>query len=283
MFEVLTDRAILQLSGPDSVRFLQNFTTNDIEKDQFSYNFLLNSQGRYLFDFFVYNQDNINLYIDCSKQHVLNLIKKLSIYKLRSNIEIKDVSDIYYSIYALTDKLNISNIIYNLPDPRNNLFGFRVLAERSDPIVAEESIEGLYEGNKYKHCIIDGSKDLEYEKSIPIEYGAEELNAINYHKGCYVGQEVISRAKYQGVVRKKIYQLKFSTPPKKDLSNCEIINKNGERIGKICSNNEIFGIAQIKEEQYLALGDTKNAFINGEMVEILLPPWKNDTGFAKSV
>ena len=64
----------------------------------------------------------------------------------------------------------------------------------------------LYLEAKYEFGMIDGDTDLKYEKSIPIDFAANELNAISYTKGCYVGQEVISRAKYQGVIRKKIYQ-----------------------------------------------------------------------------
>ena len=90
--------------------------------------------------------------------------------------------------------------------------------------------------DKYKYSIIDGYLDLVYERSIPIEYGAEELNAIDYNKGCYVGQEVISRVKYQGIVRKKIFKLQFGTEFAFKEHDPKITDLNGDKLGIMCSH-----------------------------------------------
>ena len=131
---------------------------------------------------------------------------------------------------------------------------------------------------KYEYSIIDGFLDLLYERSMPVEYGAEELNAIDYSKGCYIGQEVVSRVKYQGVIRKKIFKLSFDATNIADLAGEEVLDLRGNKLGVVCSSYKNQAIAILREEKleeiYLGL-EKKNAIIGKYIASIEIAPWRN--------
>lgn len=245
LFEKLNNRAVIIIRGEDRENFLQSLTTNDVIKNEYSYNLMLSPQGRYLFDFFVYNNKNENYFlIDIGKNSKEKFLTKLKLYKLRAKVEISDETDFYEVIYS-TKQLKWS---LSFQDNRNKNLGFRTYfyqnSEENEKLLSEYIFKNnLYLDHKYENQVIDGDIDLEFEKSLPPEYGFDYQNAISYDKGCYVGQEVISRAKYQGVVRKKIYMIK--NLGKNFEKNTEIV-KNGEKIGKILSSYEDKSLALIK-------------------------------------
>jgi folate-binding protein YgfZ len=256
--------------GVDAEKFLQGQTTNDIIKNQYSYNFILNNQGRYLFDFFVYRESNESLYLDIHTDSALALIKRLSMYKLRSDFELKNISEAFASIYS--NEL-YADSIFSLKDPRCDYLGFRSMVEKSKLSGEINYSKNLYINDKYKYAVIDGNPDMIYEKSIPIEYGADDMHAVDYQKGCYIGQEVISRAKYQGVIRKKIYKLEFGTEIALISQGAVITDLDGNKIGIVCSYHEKIAIAQLREEKYLGLVE-KVAIVEGQSADILTPLWR---------
>ena len=127
-------------------------------------------------------------------------------YKFRAAIELIDLSDDYQVLYS-KDDLKINSVI-SFRDTRYSKLGIRTIIKKTNlSDLKGELTTGLYYTDKYNFAIPDGGVDLIAEKSIPLEYGAEELGAISYTKGCYVGQELMSRTKYQGVIRKKIFKI----------------------------------------------------------------------------
>ena len=267
MYEILNNRNVIKITGLDSLKFLQNLVTNNIQKNSYCYTYLLNNQGRYLFDFFVYVHLPEEIYIDLDKNNKSALIEHLNFYKLRSKIEIIDCSEKYKVIYS-HQKLNINTLI-TVRDPRWVLLGFRSIANGS--LKENEINTKLYLEDKYNFSVIDGTEDLISDKSIPSLYGAEELNAISYDKGCYVGQEVISRTKYQGVIRKKIYKV-IAEEDISLLAKDEEILADRDKIGLICSSYHNKAIALIREEKYLANKEA-NITVKGIKVKLLLAPW----------
>ena len=117
--------------------------------------------------------------------------------------------------------------------------------------------------------------DLKYEKSIPIEFGAIELNAIDFDKGCYIGQEVISRAKYLGEIRKKIFGLQIidGTNIAPLTKGDEIHSNSGDLLGYICSSYKNVAISLLREEKYLGL-EKKEVIIKGGVYKVVVPPWR---------
>ena len=281
-FEILSDRSTISISGGEALKFLQNYTTNDLDKHKYSYNYMLNNQGRYLFDFFVYkdssSSDQNIFYIDIARDRAESFIRQLSMYKLRADVKIEDISsefDLFYIrvFWKLAAEVELSgkeycleylesiskDFLYYAQDPRFSGLGYRVVARKGyefDNGKLELS-KNLYLSDKYDYVIIDGVSDLRVEKSIPIEFAGEELNAISFTKGCYIGQEVISRAKHQGVVRKKIYKVKGDILNFLSYSGGEqkldLLNQDGAKIGSLLSWHAGIGIAQIREENFLKL------------------------------
>ena len=269
MFEILSDRSIIHIVGIDSQKFLQSLTTNDIVNKIYTYNYLLNNQGRYLYDFFIYQDNDKSYFLDIDKASSTSLIKRLSMYKLRSHIEIHDASEFYTVLYS---RSKVQDTIFSLQDPRYNKLGFRSLVKIVNINKLEAKINNLYLKDKYEFAIVDGTLDLVAEKSIPIEFGAEELNAIDYKKGCYVGQEVISRAKYQGVVRKKIFKLQCGMNFIAIEQGAEL-TFDGIKVGKLCSFYENLAIGLLWEEKYLGLTE-KKVMINSYIFDVTVPCWR---------
>ncbi|XP_044732922.1 putative transferase CAF17, mitochondrial [Chrysoperla carnea] len=138
-------------------------------------------------------------------------------------------------------------------DPRYNLLGFRSITQSQSchSRIGGNLSKKLYLDDKYNFAIVDGVDDLIVGKSIPTLYGIEELKGVSYDKDCYVGQEVISRAKYQGAIRRKIYKIIAEEDLSSLIKDEEILAGN-DSIGIICSSYQNKAIALVKEEKYLA-------------------------------
>ncbi len=274
MIQLLKNRAILSITGSDALTFLQNITTNDLDNNSYSYNYLLSTQGRYLCDFFVRKFLISKLFIDIDSVSNQLLLKKLNLYRLRKNIEIKDITPEYSVLYS-KEKLEISDaVISSHRDPRFLKLGFRSLIKSSYINELKLVSDDLYIKDKYEFTIPDGINDLIFDNSLVSHFGAEELSAVSFSKGCYVGQEVISRAKYQGSVRKKLFKLSSGTKIAFNELGTEITDLRGEKIGIFCSSYNDLGIALLNEEKYLGL-DKKIAIINGtQEVLISKPEWR---------
>ncbi len=273
MIEVLSNRSIIKVVGQDSLAFLQSLLTNDITKKSYSYNYFLTNQGRYLCDLFVYKNDDKELFLDVNTESKASFVAKLGMYKLRSLVEISDISNEMCILYS-KDKIR-DNVVYSLKDPRYSKLSFRSLASINKIPTDLKNSHDLYLVDKYKYFIIDGGIDLKYEKSIPIEFGAIELNAIDFDKGCYIGQEVISRTRYLGEIRKKIFGLQIIDGTNIALltKGDEIHSSSGDLLGYICSSYKNVVISLLREEKYLGL-EKKEVIIKGSVYKVVVPPWR---------
>lgn len=283
-YHLLNNRAILELSGCDASNFLLRITTNVIPaaNGEAKYSMILSSQGRFLFDFFLINNHN-TFFIDCLASIKNALLSKLHMFKLRSKVQINDVSDFYdviYSQFYINDSnlhhlnLNTAKLVTQYRDPRFNQMGFRLLTEKLHSCNLVNSNTDVYLVDKYKFAIPDGEIDIPSNKAIPPEYGADRLNAISYSKGCYIGQELISRIKSQGVVRKKIYHA-TSDESLLNVAPQTPVMHNSNIIGYWCSSYYTQGIALIRES-----GDQNNIFtkqeitVNSAKIKLSIPQWQ---------
>lgn len=245
---ILKNRCLISISGDDRKTFLQGFITNDINKvsnTQAIYSLMLSPAGRFLYDFFIISDDE-KLLLECDRERVDEIVQKFSFYKLRSKVEIKKEEDLL--VVAAFDHLVDQKICFS--DSRNSQMGFRAYLNSKD-------LKGLASGDignedqynmKRINLKLPDDSDLSYDKSFPLEFGFDDLNAIDYKKGCYVGQETTARMHYKGIIRKKIFLVK--------ILNCQKINKGLEiesedkKIGEILSSvfyqNQLFALALIK-------------------------------------
>ena len=260
---ILEDRGILFIHGSDTKEFLQNLITNDINKvDEANSCFtsLLTPQGKYLFDFLVVKHKK-GYFIDCEKKQIQELFKQLNIYKLRSDIEILNLSNEFVVVAFSYEK-------FMLFDEAKDLLG-NTFKYREDPIFLDPrhkklggrliiNLEKLYLSlKKLDLQSIDPEEyyKLSYELGVPqknteklrnklfgIECNFEELNGIDFKKGCYVGQENTSRIKLRERLSKRLLPIKLVDG---ELIEGSSIKNNVNEIGKVLIN-DLYPFAIVK-------------------------------------
>ena len=179
-----------------------------VKEEHTIYATLLNPQGRFLYDFFITERLG-SYFLDCEAERLDSLIKRLSLYKLRSRVTLKPRPDL--NVYAAwggdvvktfdlkEEKGNTCNCTFI--DPRLVELGARIIGEASPNTTPE-----AYDIHRLKLGVPEGGRDLIPEKSILLESGLDELNAISWTKGCYI-QELTARTKHVGQVRKRLFLL----------------------------------------------------------------------------
>ena len=228
-FAVLEDRSVLSVSGRDRVSFLQGLVSNDIEKagpGSAIYAALLTPQGKYLYDFFIVEAGEAGeagdaLLLDCERAGLDGLKKRLSLYKLRADVTFKDRSD-EWVVAAVFGNGSIEAAIEGVAvfaDPRLAKAGVRCILPKAEARTILEKAgltpanEADYDRLRLTLGLPDGSRDLIAEKSTLLESGFDELNGVDWDKGCYMGQELTARTKYRGLVKKRLMPVTFDGPP----------------------------------------------------------------------
>lgn len=215
----LPNRGVLAIGGEDAQSFLQGLVTNDVAAvtaERAGYGALLTPQGKFLFDFLLYRAaDGFLMETEADRLH--DLMRRLTMYKLRAKVTIADVSD-RYAVLALlpsdgglpdrTPALSDGAIL--VTDPRLGELGGRVLLppdQVADAMaelgLAEQPVDA-WEAHRMALGVPDGSRDIEIEKGILLENGFEELGGVAFDKGCFIGQELTARTKYRGLVKKRL-------------------------------------------------------------------------------
>ena len=222
---ILEDRGLIAVEGLDAQDFLQNIISNDIEKVSKSnsiFSGIFTAQGKYLYEFFII-KNNDSYFLDCDNAFKEDLIKHLLKYKLRSKIKIKDLSSSYVIGVTSEEKFKeIQNevaskektIMYRespfFLDTRSSKLGARILSslEKLHLTIKKLGLKIIDKSNYLKTAHtegipIQGIKNLQ-DKLFSLESNFEELNAIDFKKGCYVGQENTARMKLKNKVRRKL-------------------------------------------------------------------------------
>ncbi len=201
----LSNRQIFKLQGDDIIDFLQGLTTSDMKKlntQKSIYTAILNSSGKFLFDLFIAKIDEKAYFIDIADVFAENFASFIKKYKLRRNISLEKCDD--YSI-LITENPE-ENSFFSFKDTRNEALGFRNIVKKNESGISSDN---EYNSILIQNKIVDG-RFLQTEKSIILEYGFEEINGVDFNKGCYIGQELITRAKRVGQVRKYIELIEVS-------------------------------------------------------------------------
>lgn len=266
---VLSQRAIIRLSGDDTLSFLQGLVSNDVLRLQEGgvvYAAMLTPQGKFLHDFFIYRWRGA-IYLDVNKIHEPDLLIRLRMYRLRAKIEIETVT--HKGVAAVWDEpsLKPEADLLAVRDPRYVPLGWRVLGDID--ILASwckaQGEAGDYEAMRIAHGIPDGEIDMIAGKSLLLEFGFEDLHGVDFNKGCYVGQEVTARSKHRGQVRKFLYQVKADAPLPPPGTP---VVQDSTQVGELCSVAGNTGLAQLRTESADAVLYAKDVKIT-----VTLPPW----------
>jgi len=271
-------RSLILVRGNDRIPFLQSIITNDIQNLEVLktlYSFMLNAKGRVMFDILLYDLGDDQILVECDRELSPKVFKHMSMYKIRKKVEL--IKDPDFQIGHLLGDL-AENDVYDYElngkdlsfwDPRQVKFGKRTLKPIENVISA--SLED-YTDARYQIGIAEGSNEIEFGKSFPLEYNLDHLSGISFHKGCYLGQELTARTFHTGVTRKRIVPLQLPTNWSSDET--EFRNAKGRRAGKlICSNQNGNSLAMLRVENIdkpIKLGD--------HTIEIGAPSWwkRND-------
>jgi folate-binding protein YgfZ len=200
----LKNRGLIHLEGKDRHKFLQDLITNDIEKLTPAnpvYACLLTPQGKFLHDFFVIEGNDFTL-LDCEGgERAQDLFKRLNLYRLRADVQI--------SVEETNDVYTVFNSQVGLPDPRHPDMGSRTFEK---PDLPEQPFEE-WDKRRIALTIPDGSRDLVVGTSTMDEAQMDQLNAIDYDKGCYVGQELTARMHYRGLGKRHLQTVDVDALP----------------------------------------------------------------------
>ena len=290
----LKNRKVLKVSGENSIEFLNNILTSDITKlkpRELLPSALLSPQGRILFDMLVSSiifENSLydkSIYIEYDKDQQDQLIKKLNMYNLRREVSIEKTS---YEVLVTTKN---ENSTYTLIDKRFFNEDLRRVyvknLSKNNDVNDNENIN-WYDLLRYKNCILEGSKEIETNVSLPLETNLDLLGGISFEKGCFIGQEVNARIKWKGLVKRKYVPVTFKSKKLTYLKLIELNEKkiflNSKEIGEIVSllynrdDDLWYGIAKITlshlysfEEDDTLEGDFLNEQIKINFPKYMLP------------
>lgn len=257
------NRSVLKLSGKSTLDFLQGLIANDIRRlspSQSLYAVMLTSQGRFHFEFFIFLSSNSEVYLETPKAYVLELEKRLKLYSLRAEVKIEptllksvtfhgDWDKVFKDLMPREGAASQESWGILSVDPRQAGMGMRSILWESLPQsilnISKEETQDIYETLRLKYCLPEVGKELMPEKTIPFDANLDDLNVLSFDKGCYLGQELIARTKYQGLVRKKLYPVHLLGL--KDLEDPTLFF-NEEKVGTLSSEKDSYGIAKIYTE-----------------------------------
>ena len=288
---ILEDRGILFISGADAKEFLQNLISNDINKvneDNSCFASLLAPQGKFLFAFIIARHKS-GYFIDCEKSQAQALFKQLSIYKLRSKVEIMNLSNEFVvaafnkekflkfegakDVLGNTIKYREDSIIL---DPRNKDLGARLIINLEKLYLSLKKLE-------LKDSPVDEYYQLSQRLGIPqkemnalqnklfgVECNFEELNGIDFKKGCYVGQENTARIKLKNKLSKRLLPLQLLEGK---LDQGDLIYNGEFEIGKVLINNYYpFALVKYLDDHFNEEIEFKS---KNAKLKIKIPSWIN--------
>jgi folate-binding protein YgfZ len=262
-FALLDDRGVLSVGGPDRRSFLQGLVSNDVGKvgpTQARYAALLTAQGKYLHDFMMIELGEALLF-DGERARLADLKRRLSIYRLRARVTLDERPDLAVAAGFGADGLAAidlqgepgrarafaGGVAY--VDPRLAVLGVRFMLPRDTALSALAAAGFVatrpeaYDRLRLGLGVADGSRDLVLEKSILLEAGFDELNGIDWDKGCYIGQELTARTKYRGLVKRRLMPVVISGPPP---ATGTLVLAEGREVGEMRSSREDLGLALLR-------------------------------------
>lgn len=291
-YALLPERAVLRLQGDDVRPFLQGLVTNDIDRlspERALYAALLTPQGKYLFDFFLVQQGEAIL-LDCEAARADDLLKRLKLYKLRAKVTIEDISADRV-VAALFDEKR-ERALMGMPaepgavrhegdiclyvDPRLAAAGTRAIlpAKRAEGFFEARDFApaapGDYDAHRLALGLPDGSRDLVVDKAIMVESNFEELNGVDFKKGCYVGQELTARTKYRGLVRRRLLGVEVDGPLPEPGTPVLL---NGKDAGTVRSGHGNRAMAILRLEALAQVNGESDLVAGEARLRPVLPPW----------
>ena len=291
--EVITleDRGFIQVKGVEAKDFLQNIVTNNIEKvtnNSTVFSSILTPQGKYLFEFFILKLKDSYL-IECEKELTEEIIKLLNYYKLRTKVDFINLNEKYVASVISLEKfkeINNSNLSSGITinheealiyvDPRNEKLGAKIISKIETTQINLKKLNlNIADKNKYYNKSFElGIPQINLnrlkDKIFGVENNLDELNGIDFKKGCYVGQENTARIKLRNKLRRRILPVQKISG---EISENDIIKYKDSEIGKIMiSKPYSFGLIKVVDPDIKEFVNTDLVCGNSK-VKIIKPEW----------
>ncbi|AQR62880.1 glycine cleavage system protein T [Brevundimonas sp. LM2] len=255
----LNSRALIRVAGPDARPFLHNLLTQDVEtlgEGEVRFGAMLSPPGRLLFDLFLWGEGEAVI-LDVAADRRAALIQRLTMYRLRAQVEVAaDDRPVMASWPGVADGF--------VPDPRTAALGGRAIGERP-----ADAVEADYDSHRLSVGVPDPAADAGSDKTYPIEANFDLLNGIDFHKGCFVGQETTSRMKRRGEIKKRMLPVTFEGPA--PSPGAEILN--GElRAGEVLTGQNGVVMALVRLDRIDGA-----LTIEGRTAQVVRPVWMIET------
>ena len=288
---VLNDRGFIQITGPEAKDFLQNIVTNDINKASNNltlFSSIFTPQGKYLHEFFILKLKDGYL-LECEKNVSQEIIKIFNFYKLRSKINLIDLSKKHSVIIISLEKFKeickfkhlkgFTETYKQYPiyiDPRNENLGAKMIAkiENTENIIKDLNLKKIDNNDYYAKSFELGIPQINLnklkDKIFGIENNLDELGGIDFKKGCYIGQENTSRIKLRNKLRRRILPVKKISG---DINENDTIKYKNMEIGKIIIDKPYpFGLIKVIDPELNEFTDVE-LVCGKSKVKILKPKW----------
>ncbi|UXM94385.1 folate-binding protein YgfZ [Bartonella sp. HY329] len=278
------DRILIKIDGEDSQHFLHNLITTDVEKlenDTMLPGALLTPQGKIAFDFLI-GKKGESFFIDINKEIAPQFIKRLSMYKLRSKVNLTQENQYIVEIF---NQENNDTLVKELKKQNNLLFFndkrfllnqniIRNYKLNNNQQCLDKNIEN-YISLRIANAVAESSKDYQLNDAFPHDVNLDQLSGVSFKKGCYIGQEVVSRMHHRKTARRRILIAKSSFPlPQSGTS----IEADSKPVGTIGSVNGVDGLAMVRIDRVKQAIDQAIPLIaNGIEITLEIPSMVNFT------
>lgn len=242
---LLTDRSVLRVAGDTARHFLNNLVTAEIEAlspGQARYTALLTPQGKIIADFFVVSapDDQGAFYLDCPVELSAELLQKLTFYRLRAKVTIEKTELAVLAIWG-EERVAAKGIVF--ADPRLPALGLRMLL--SPEVTGEVAVENTdaYDNHRIALGVPKGGVDFLYDDAFPHDADLDKLHGVDFKKGCFIGQEVVSRVEHRGTARNRVVPVSFEgiAPPVG-----AVVKADDKVVGVMGSSAGTIGLAMLR-------------------------------------
>ena len=261
---LLSDRSVLRVTGADTHKLLQGVITNDLNGAQHGlciHSGLLSPQGKILFDFFVVTAGD-GFLVEVAKDKAAELVKRLGFYRLRAKVDItEEPSFAVVAAWGGEPRLPEGAIAY--ADPRLPELGVRVLLPGGEAVASlgcTVAAEADYHALRIRLGVPEGGRDYVFGEAFPHDALFDQLNGVDFKKGCFVGQEVVARMQHRGMARKRVVPVEGDAP----LIAGANVEAGGLPIGSIGSVDGAFGLALLRLDRVEDAVSTGTPLMAGE-------------------
>jgi len=278
---LLPERAVIRLTGENATTFLQGIITSDIEalvpRDA-RFAALLTPQGKILFDFLVVAVEadkGGGFAIDAPRALVGDIVKRLGFYRLRAKVEIEQRDDLAVAVVTDGKPSDELGLVYR--DPRHPKLGTRIILPAN---VAEGALKRAgflivsadeWQRHRIALGIPEGGKDFAYSDTFPHEANMDQIGGIDFDKGCFIGQEVVSRMQHRGITRTRIVPISYEHAAPIPGIEVKIGNKSVGFMGSAADGRGLVKIRLDRVEEGFAVKEKLSA--GNIPIMLVKPDW----------